>query len=140
MRPVIIYARETKVLKGKLLIAERKILRRIFGPTQDRDGTWRLKTNDELNNLIRKENIIIYIKAQRLYWFGRLHRIKNERVVKKLYNWKPIRTILAGRTKIRWNNDIKEDLRCMNINNWTKYIQDRVNWKDVAEKAKTFEQ
>jgi hypothetical protein len=31
--------------------------------------------------------------------------------------WKPITTRLAGRPKIRWENDIKEDLRIMKINN-----------------------
>jgi hypothetical protein len=30
--------------KKKLLVFERKILRRIFGPTEERDGTWRIKT------------------------------------------------------------------------------------------------
>ena len=64
------YASETWVLKEsmkwKLLITERRILRRIFGPTKDRDGTWGIKTNDELNNLIRNKNITNYIKAQRL--------------------------------------------------------------------------
>jgi hypothetical protein len=48
----MINASETWILKvcmkQKLLIAERKILRRIFGPTKERDGTWRNKTNDEL--------------------------------------------------------------------------------------------
>jgi hypothetical protein len=50
IRPVITYASETWVLKEsikrKLLISERKLLRTIFGPTKDRDGTWRIKTND----------------------------------------------------------------------------------------------
>jgi hypothetical protein len=36
-------------MKRKLLISERNILRRVFGPTKDRDGTWRIKRNDELN-------------------------------------------------------------------------------------------
>ena len=35
---------------------------------------------------------------------------------------------------------MKEDLRIMNIKNWTKYIQDQVKWKEVVEKAKTFTQ
>jgi hypothetical protein len=26
----------------------------IFGPTKGRDGTWRIKTNDELDKLIRR--------------------------------------------------------------------------------------
>ena len=58
IRPVITYACRLWLLqesmKGKLLITERKILR-IFGPAKDGDGTWRIKTNDELNNLVRKE-------------------------------------------------------------------------------------
>ena len=31
------------------MVFERKVLRRIFGPTKERDGTWRIKTNDELD-------------------------------------------------------------------------------------------
>jgi hypothetical protein len=62
-------------LKGKY------ILRKIFGPTKDRDGTWRIKTNDKL---IRHKNIINCIKAQTLSWFGHLHRMPEERMVKKV--------------------------------------------------------
>jgi hypothetical protein len=50
VRPVKTYACETWVLKGaikqKVLVSGRKILRRIFGPSKERDGTWRIKTND----------------------------------------------------------------------------------------------
>jgi hypothetical protein len=35
------------------MVFERKVLRKIFGPTKQRDGTWRIKTNDELDKLIR---------------------------------------------------------------------------------------
>ena len=35
------------------MVFERKVLRKIFGPTKERDGTWRIKTNDELDELIR---------------------------------------------------------------------------------------
>ena len=63
--------------------------------------------------------------------FGYVHRMAKGRVVSMLYEWKPIFARLAGRPKIRWENDIKEDLRIMKINNWTKCIQDRVKWKDL---------
>jgi hypothetical protein len=33
----------TKKKKKKLIVFERKVLRRIFGPTKERDGTWRIK-------------------------------------------------------------------------------------------------
>jgi len=51
------------------------VLRKISGPTKERDGTWRIKTNDELDKLIRHKNIINYMKAQGLSWFGHLHRM-----------------------------------------------------------------
>jgi hypothetical protein len=65
------------------MVFERKVLRRTFGPTKERDGTWRIKTNDELDKLIRHTNIINHIKARRLSWFGHLHRVPKERMVKK---------------------------------------------------------
>jgi hypothetical protein len=48
---------------------------------------------------------------------------------------------LAGRPRIRWENDIK-GLRITKINKWTwtKCVQDRVKWKEVVEKAKIFKQ
>jgi hypothetical protein len=61
-------------------------------------------------------------------------------VVKKLYEWKPISKTLARRPKIRLENDMKEDLRIMEVNNWTKCSQDPVKWKEVVEQAKAFKQ
>jgi hypothetical protein len=40
-----------ETIKNKLKVFEKKVLRRIFGPTKERNGTWRIKTNDELDEL-----------------------------------------------------------------------------------------
>jgi len=64
------------------MVFERKVCRRIYGPTKERDGTWRIKTNNELDELIRHKNIINHIKAQRLSWFGHLIRMSEQRMVK----------------------------------------------------------
>jgi hypothetical protein len=66
------------------MVFERKVLKMIFGPTKERDGTWRIKTNDELGELIRHKNIINHTKVQRLSWFGHLHRMPEERKVKRI--------------------------------------------------------
>jgi hypothetical protein len=87
--------------KNKLMLFERKVLRRIFGPTKERDGTCRIKTNDELGELIRHKNIINHIKAQRLSWFGHLHRTSEERMVKRIYKWKQMLRRPLGRPKNR---------------------------------------
>jgi hypothetical protein len=65
------------------MVFGRKVLRKIFGPTKEGDGTWRVKTDGELDKLIRHKNIINYIKAQRLSWFGHLQRMPEERMIKK---------------------------------------------------------
>jgi hypothetical protein len=53
IRPIVTYASETWVLKEnsiqKLIIFEKKILRKIFGPTKELNDLWRIKTNEELN-------------------------------------------------------------------------------------------
>ena len=128
-----------KPLKNKLIVCERKVLRNIFGLTKERDGTWRNKTNDELDELIRKKNIINYVKSQILSWFGHLHWMSEERMVKKVYKWKPKLTRPLGRPKNRWEDDIRDDMKKLKIKNWISCIQDRNKRKLYVEKAKTFE-
>jgi hypothetical protein len=57
VRPVVVYGSEcwvvTENIKQKLLVFERKILRRIFGATQMANGEWRLKTNEKLEEAIK---------------------------------------------------------------------------------------
>jgi hypothetical protein len=79
-----------ETVKNKLMVFERKVLRKIFGRTKERDGTWRIKINDELDKLIRHKNIINHIRAQRLSWFGHLLQMPEERMVKNVYKWKPM--------------------------------------------------
>jgi hypothetical protein len=111
------------------MVFERKVLRKIYGRTKERDGTWRNKTNDELDKLIRHKNTINYIKAQRFSWFGHLQRMPEERMLKRVYRWKPMLRRPLGRPKNRWEDDIRNDMKKLKINNWTGCIQDSKNWK-----------
>jgi hypothetical protein len=129
---------ERNYKKNKLMVSERKVFRRIFGPTKERDGTWKIKTNNELDELIRQKNIINHIKAQRLNWFGHLCRMPEERMVNKVHKWKPMLTRPLGRPKNRWEDDVTNDTKKLKIKNWTSCIQDRNNWKLYVEKAKMF--
>jgi hypothetical protein len=70
----------------KLLVFERRILRRLFGPTKE-NLIWRVKTSEELDKLIKHKNIINYIKAQILSWFGHIQRMPDTRTVKKIFNF-----------------------------------------------------
>jgi hypothetical protein len=87
VRPVVTYACETWVLKEniktKLSVFERKIRRRIYGPTIEKDGTWRIISNEVLNRLTGNKNIINHIKAQRLARFAHVHLMPDNSMVKK---------------------------------------------------------
>ena len=86
-RPAVTYVCETWVLKEnietKLRVFVRKVLRRIYGPTKEKEGTWQIKSNEELNRLTGNTNSIKYIKAQRLAWFGHVHHMPDNSMVKK---------------------------------------------------------
>jgi hypothetical protein len=83
------------------------------------------------------KNIINYMKAQRLSWFGHLHQTPEERMVKRVYMWKPMLTRPLGRPKNLWEDDIRNDIKKLKIKNWTGCIQDRNKWKLFVEKAKS---
>ena len=135
------YACETWVLKESsiqnLMIFERKILRKIFGPTKEVNGLWRIKTNEELDVLIKRKNIIRFIKAQRLKWLGHVERMPNEREVTRIYKWKPLASRPKGRPKNRWEDDVRMDLQKMKIKNWKKSVLDRNSWRTIVERTKT---
>jgi len=82
-------------------------LRKIFGPTYE-NGSWRIKTNQELDELIKHKNIINFARAQRLGWCGRIERMQETRMAKAIHSWKPISMRPTGRPKIRWEDDVKK--------------------------------
>ena len=90
---IVTYASETWMIKEniiqKLLVFERKILRGIFWPTKE-NQIWRIQNNEELDILIKHANIVNYIKAQRLSWFGYVQRTPETRAAKKIFKWNPL--------------------------------------------------
>ena len=48
-----------------------------------------------------------------------------------------VNKITIGRPKNRWEDDVKNDLKTMRINNWRDCIRNRRKWKKLVEKAKT---
>jgi hypothetical protein len=50
----------------KLMIFERNIMRKIFGATRTGDGYWRVKHNQEINDILKGRNIIGFIKKTKI--------------------------------------------------------------------------
>ena len=89
IRPVVSYGVEawavTKKVERALLVFERKIFRRIFGPKYE-NGEWKSRTNRELEEMSKGVNIVKWIKGQRISWLGHLERMEEGRMPKKIFN------------------------------------------------------
>jgi len=67
-----------------LLIFERKIFRRIYGPKYE-NGEWKRRTNRELEEMSKGENTVKWIKGQKISWLDQLERMEKDRMPKKIF-------------------------------------------------------
>jgi hypothetical protein len=66
-----------------------------------------------------------------------VERMTKDNNVQKIKRWKPMSKRAIGRPRTRWEDDVLEDIKSMNINNWKKVAQNRDSWKKVVEQART---
>jgi hypothetical protein len=64
-------------------VFEKKILRKIYGPVKEKE-VWRIRRNDELEVIIKGENIVRFIKSQRKRWLGHIERMRDTAIPKKM--------------------------------------------------------
>jgi len=116
IRPVVTYGCDAWTLTNRdeqhLRIFERRKLRKIFGPVQNEDRSWRIRMNYELNELTGNADIVRFIKSRRIAWLGHVMRM---RTPKRILQWKPIYTRTRGRPRKRWIAGTEEDLQIMGV-------------------------
>jgi hypothetical protein len=98
-------------------------MRKIYGPTRIADGHWRIETNQEINDILKGQNIIGFIKKQRLNWLAHVERMLEDNSVKKIRRWKPMSKRPIGRPKTRWEDDVLGDVRSLNVNNFKPAVR-----------------
>jgi len=112
----------------------------IFGPARTADGYWRLKTDQEINDILEGQNVFGFIKKEILNRLGHVKRMAKGNIVQKIKRWKPMCKRPTGRPKTRWEDNVLEDIKSININNWEKVAQSGESWKKVVEQARTLEE
>jgi hypothetical protein len=133
--PVALYGCETWSLtlkeEHRLRVFENRVLRRIFGPKREEDGSWRKLHNDELHGLYPSLNTVRVIKLRRMRWAGEVARMGEGRGVHRILVWTSAGRRPLGRPRRRWENNIKLDLREIGIDgaNWIQLAQDMVQWR-----------
>jgi hypothetical protein len=86
----------------RLRVFENRVLRRIFGPNMEEDGSRKKLHNDELHSLYSSPNIIGVIKSRRMRWAGHVARIGERRGVYRVLIVRPERKRPLGRPRRKW--------------------------------------
>jgi hypothetical protein len=104
----------------RLRVFENRVLRKIFRPKREEDGSWRKLHTDELHSLYSSPNIVRVIKSRRMRWGGHVARMVDGRGVYRVLVGRPESKRPLGRPRRRWEDNIKMDLRETEIDgaNW----------------------
>jgi RNAse (barnase) inhibitor barstar len=138
IRPIVLYAcgawASTKSDEKRLLLFERKILRRIYGPKRIEENIYERRTNAELRAIFNEPNIVGILKSRRISWAGHVWRAEGQ-TVHDVTMWKPNKKRPIGRPRQRWTDRVREDLKLLGIREGEQLAKNRELWRGVVEAA-----
>ena len=135
--PVVTYGSESWTLtmeeERALRVFERENTAENIWTSEKENELWRIRRNYELEVIMKGENIVRFIKCQRIRWLGHKERMQDTAIPKKMLYGKLYATRRRGRPKMRWLDDVSTDLRKMGINEWRDEARDREAWRRIVE-------
>jgi hypothetical protein len=87
----------------------------------------------KIDNITRKKDIVKLVKARRV---GHVERMEDSRMPKRVMREKIYSRRKRDRAKVRWLDDVQEDLREMGIEEWRRKAENRDQWRRIAQEAK----
>jgi hypothetical protein len=79
------------------------------------------------------------VKARRISWIGHVERTEDSRMPKRVMKEKIYTKVRRSRPRLRWLDDVQEDLRAMGIEGWRRTAQERDLWRRTEEEVKAHE-
>ena len=127
--PVVLYGCETWSLtlreEHRLRVFVNKVLWKIFEAKKDEiTGEWRKLHNAELYALYSSPNIIRSLKSRRLRWAGHVARMEQSRNAYKVLVGRPEGKRPLRRSRRRWEDNIKMDLREVGCEPWSLILRE----------------
>jgi hypothetical protein len=121
----------TKKEEQVVLIFERKIFRRMYGPKYE-DGEWKSRTNREIEEMSKGENTVKWIKGQKISWLSHLDRMEEDRMPKKIFTQELEETKRRGRPRKGWREEVERDLQVLGVKRRRELVTDRSKWGDIV--------
>jgi hypothetical protein len=81
-------------------------------------GVWRIRYNFELYRFMGGKDIFRFVKVQRIQWTGHVERMDEMAMPKRVLKRKLYANRRIGRPRLRWTDDVTDDLRKMGIRGW----------------------
>ena len=102
----------------------------MYGPKYE-NGERKSRTNRDLEEMSKGENIVKWIKGQRMSWLGNLERMEEGRIPKKIFTV----TRREGRPRKSWKEEVERDLQVLGVRRGRELVADRKQWKDIVRQA-----
>ena len=95
-----------------------------------------MEKSDESRTRRRKgENIVKWIKGQRISWLGHLERTEEDRMPKKIFT-EELEGMRRGRPRKGWKEEVERDFQVLGVRRWRESVADRKKWMDIIRQAK----
>jgi hypothetical protein len=98
-------------------------------------GEWKSRTNRELEELSKGENIVKWIKGQRISWLGYLERMEEDRMPKNIFTQGLEGTRQRGRPRKGWREEVERDLQALGVRRWRELVIDWEKWRGIVRQA-----
>jgi hypothetical protein len=90
----------------------------------------------KLTTKYKSQDIVTVIKIQRLEWLGHIIRMNEAKSVQKIFEGKLEGRRGRGRPRLRWINDVEDDLRRLGVKRWRMKALDREESASITKEAK----
>jgi hypothetical protein len=85
---------------------------------------------------LKGEDIVRFIKSQRIRWLGHVERKGDNAVPKRMLKGSLYSKRRKGRPRMRWLHSVESDLKKVEVKGWKEKMRDREQWRLVVEEAK----
>jgi len=82
------------------------------------------------------ENVVKWMKGQKISWLGHLERMEDDRMPKKIFTQELEGMRRRGRPRKRWKEEAERDVQVLGVRRLRELVADRKKWKDIVRQAK----
>jgi hypothetical protein len=90
------------------------------------NNIWMIRYNEEINTLLKGEDLVRFIKSQRIKWLGHVERIVDNAISKRMLKGRLYSKRRKGRPRMSLLDNVESDLKKMKVKGWKDKM--RISW------------